>query len=64
MDDIDLDEEIFLPLLSIYEEPEQLLEVKDEEVCIKTRSTYKTIKICNYYIISSIFYSLDFSISK
>ncbi|VDI25936.1 Hypothetical predicted protein [Mytilus galloprovincialis] len=35
MDDIDLDEEIFLPLLSIYEEPEQLLEVKDEEVKVE-----------------------------
>ncbi|CAG2236908.1 CFAP43 [Mytilus edulis] len=35
MDDIDLDEEIILPLLSIYEEPEQLLEVKDEEVKVE-----------------------------
>ncbi|CAC5420253.1 unnamed protein product [Mytilus coruscus] len=35
MDDIDLDEEIILPLLSIYEEPEQLLIVKDEEVKVE-----------------------------
>ncbi|XP_052100384.1 cilia- and flagella-associated protein 43-like isoform X4 [Mytilus californianus] len=35
MNDIDLDEEIILPLLSIYEEPEQLLTVKDEEVKVE-----------------------------
>lgn len=32
MEDLELNEEVVVPELSIYEEPEQLLTVKDEEV--------------------------------
>ena len=42
LNDLDLNEDVPLPTLSYYEEPEQLLTVKDEEVIIESELRINT----------------------